>query len=113
MKKIKFIYIASPYTKGDVAINVRESLSMADTLISDGFIPFTPLTSHFQHMLFPRPYEDWLTLDLEWISKCDALLRLPGESSGADREVEHARSLGIPVFFSYNELINYNAGSYK
>lgn len=32
-------------------------------------------------------------------------LRLPGESSGADREEEFARKLGIPVFYSISELI--------
>lgn len=101
------VYIASPYTKGDVALNVARSFMMADELINHGFAPFSPLTCHFQHMMFPQEYETWMKLDLAWIGKCDALLRLDGESSGADREVEYANKKGIPVFSSLNALLEY------
>lgn len=58
-KNIK-VYIASPYTLGDVAVNVKIQMDMADKLMNNGFIPFTPLYSHFQHMAHPRPYSDWM-----------------------------------------------------
>jgi hypothetical protein len=45
-----------------------------------------------------------LDYDLNWLAKCDAVLRLPGASSGADREVEYAQKLGIPVFYSIEEI---------
>lgn len=32
------------------------------------------------------------------ISRCDAVLRLPGASRGADQDVAQARALGLPVF---------------
>jgi len=32
-------------------------------------------------------------------------MRLPGESPGADREVALAAELGIPVFYSVEELV--------
>lgn len=98
------VYIASPYTKGDVAVNVRTQLEMANKLMDFGFAPFAPLYSHFQHMAFPRPYEDWIKIDLEWVKVCDAVLRLPGESKGADGEVEFAEQLEIPIFYSLEEL---------
>ena len=104
------IYIASPYTKGDVALNVKRQLDYADTLLDMGFVPCVPLYSHFQHMVHPRPYEDWIKLDLEWIAVCDGLLRLEGESAGADREVIHAKSLDIPVFHSLEEMDKYFYG---
>ena len=44
-----------------------------------------------------------LGIDLEWVSCSDAVLRLPGESAGADREVQHAKSLNIPVYYSIEE----------
>jgi nucleoside 2-deoxyribosyltransferase len=105
-KKIK-VYIASPYTLGDVAINVKAQMDMADRLMSAGFVPFAPLYSHFQHMAHPRPYTDWIKFDLEWIKVCDCLLKLPEESSGADEEVEYAKKIGIPVFYKINDLLNY------
>lgn len=70
-----------------------------------GFVPMCPHWSHFQHTFRPRPYADWLAFDLEWLPCCDAVLRLPGESSGADGEVARAVELGIPVFGSVAELV--------
>ena len=101
------VYIASPYTKGDIAVNVKTQMDNADMLIDFGFAPFVPLYSHFQHMAHPRPYEDWTKLDNEWVRVCDCVLRLPGESCGADKEVELAKSLNIPVFYSIVEIIKY------
>lgn len=98
------VYIASPYTKGDTALNVKLQLDTFDILMDKGYLPFAPLYSHFQHMAHPRPYEDWLNYDLEWVLVCDCVLRLDGESSGADREVAHAKKHGIPVYYSLEEL---------
>jgi len=98
------VYIASPYTLGDVAVNVKRQIDCADELRNYGFAPFAPLYSHFQHMAHPRPYSDWVKIDLEWVKVCDALLRLEGESKGADGEVDFARENNIPVFYSIDAL---------
>ncbi len=105
-KKIK-VYVASPYTLGDVAVNVKFQMDYADQLMNFGFYPFIPLYSHFQHMAHPRPYEDWIYIDLVWVEACDCILRLGGESKGADGEVRYANQLGKPVFYSLNELRTY------
>lgn len=106
MRYNKVVYLASPYTKGDCAVNVRESILVADKLASLGFIPRWPLSSHFWHMIIPHEYEFWMELDYAEILKCDYLLRLPGESSGADAEVKFALACGIiPVFYSIEELV--------
>lgn len=104
------VYIASPYTIGDVAANVKAQIDCADQLIERGFAPFAPLYFHFQHMIHPRSYEEWMKLDFEWVKSCNCLLRLPGESNGADREVAYAGKLGIPVFYSLEELIEHYHG---
>ena len=100
---MKVIYVAGPYTMGDVAQNVRNAITMGDELLKLGFAPFIPHLTHFWHMLYPHAYEKWLEHDFAILSKCDALLRYPGLSSGADREVAHAKLLKIPVFHS-NDL---------
>lgn len=104
MNVFKFVYVASPYTKGDVAWNVRRNLECADRLAKADYVPFAPLLTHFWHLLFPHPYEFWLDQDNAWIEKCDCLVRLPGESSGADKEVELAKSKGIPVYMCEGEF---------
>ena len=38
------------------------------------------------------------------IERCDAVLRLPGASRGADLDVARARELGIPVFTALEDL---------
>lgn len=101
------VYIASPYTLGDVAANVKRQIDTADALIDNGFAPFAPLYYHFQHMVHPRPYEDWIKIDLEWIKACDCVLRLAGKSEGADGEVAYAKELGIPVFYSITKIVDH------
>ncbi len=38
------------------------------------------------------------------LQHCDAVLRLPGASQGADNDVKIARNRGIPVYFSLDEI---------
>lgn len=76
--------------------------------------PIAPLWSHFQHFIFPRPYEDWMAYDLELIKICHACLRLDAdipemnylitESKGADMEVAEFKKHGKPVFYSKEAL---------
>lgn len=35
---------------------------------------------------------------------CGAVLRIPGDSRGADLDVARARALGVPVYFNVDEL---------
>lgn len=109
------IYVASPYTKGDPAINTHCQMRMFSELMNDGVVwPFIPLTSHFIHCAFPRDYQDWIDYDLALIDKMDACLRLDAvhkpldysvsESSGADGEVARFRELGKPVFYDKESL---------
>ncbi len=98
------VYVAGPYSKGDVALNVRRAMDTADLLVDLGFVPFVPHLTHFWHMAFPRPYEFWLEYDNEFLPYCDALLRLPGESSGADAEVDVTKKWGIQVFHDIEDL---------
>lgn len=109
---MKKVYIASPYTKGDVAQNVKESLRLADYLSSNGKLHVkAPLLTHFWHMMFARPYEFWLKYDLIELAECDVLIRMAGESTGADKEVDYANEHMIPCYYfkgfdlqSLNEL---------
>jgi hypothetical protein len=41
------------------------------------------------------------------IERCDAILRLAGESKGADNDVKLAKERGIPVYYHIDELPQY------
>lgn len=101
---MKTVYIASPYSKGNAEANVNKQIRAFAALAKLGFAPMAPLLGHFVHRLHPIPYEAWMAMDLEWIPRCDILLRLPGESAGADREVECALQHGVPVFFAVEDI---------
>ena len=95
--KQPFLYIAGPYTKPDPVENTHRMIRIADELLSLDVVPVVPHLTMFWHLLRPHPYEHWLAYDLQLMSRCDIVLRVPGESSGADREVIDAERLGIPV----------------
>jgi len=105
---IKTVYIASPYTIGDKEHNVAVSIDCAHALMNKGLYPFLPLLSHFWDKQHPRQYQDWLDWCLVWLERADCVLRVIGESKGADIEVAKAKQLGIPVFYSIQEILNYN-----
>lgn len=92
------IYVAGPLSTGDVSANVRRALAVATRLLDAGHAPFVPHLSHFWDLVHPRDYERWMALDIEWLSTCDALVRIPGPSAGADREVARCEYLLVPVY---------------
>jgi hypothetical protein len=103
-----WVYVSGPLTTGGPAKlheNVRRAVAAACTLIERGYVAVVP---HEKALLCERmldlPYEGWLAYDLKVIDRCDVLLRLPGESGGADREVEYMKQLGRPVYFSLDTL---------
>lgn len=105
------VYVAAPYTQGDVALNVRAAVLAAETLRNAGHFPYVPHLSHFWHAMCPRGYEDWMELGLAYLITCHAMIRLPGDSPGSDREVAFARERGIPVFASAMDLVLSHEGS--
>ena len=40
------------------------------------------------------------------LEKCDAVLRIPGESKGADQDIALALQKGIPVYYSIDDIPN-------
>ncbi len=101
---MKIIYIASPYTLGDVAANVAVQIEAAHKIMDAGHCPVAPLLSHYLHIHRQRHYQDWIDIDLALIPKMDIVLRLPGKSSGADGETALAEKLGMPVAYGWKAL---------
>jgi len=102
MKRRTLTYVAGPYTIGDSALNVHNMVKAADRIAAKGYGVFIPLLNHFWHIISPRINDDfWKEQDNSVLSRCDCLVRLPGESLGADEEMDYAKRCNIPVF---NEL---------
>jgi hypothetical protein len=100
----RYVYVAGPISSDPLG-NTHLALRVGAELMRVGFHPFIPHLSVLWQMVEPRPYEEWMKWDFAWIKRCDALLRLYGESPGADREVAFAKEQGIPVFYSMADLL--------
>lgn len=101
------VYIAGPYSNGDIEANVRNAILAAHELADLGFAPFVPHLSHYWDIIKKRPYQFWLDLDNQFLPFCNGLLRLPGKSNGSDKEVDLAKSLAIPVFYEIPAVDEY------
>lgn len=103
-----YVYVCSKYgDHNDLATreaNVKASMDAWHQLVDAGFVPYCPLLSHFLHEHKPRERLVWLTQALYWVDKCDCLLVLGEMSQGVRGEIVRARSRGIPVFYSFEEL---------
>ncbi len=105
---MRSVFIAGAYSTGggeQVAINVRNAMAAWHELEKLGYAPVCPHLSHFLHIHEPRPREVWLRQGLYWAVNTDCVLRLPGESEGADAECELVHSRGIPVFYYVADLV--------
>lgn len=123
---MKRVYIAGPISKGDLAHNVNQATEAFVRLALAGLSPFCPHWSVYSkpaeliHWPHNDPtvmceatasgndrmgHEDWLRVDLDWVAAADAVLRLPGESTGADLECETALLNGIMVYHTVEEVV--------
>jgi hypothetical protein len=104
------VYVAGPYSRPDPITNIHAAIKAADVLWAAGFAPVLPHLSGFWDVVSPHPYEEWLALDLAIMLGCNAVYRMPGESSGADKEVAFAQQRGIPIFKCLESLKSWADG---
>lgn len=99
------VYISGPYTIGVTDGHVRKACMVWESLRDEGLCtPVCPHWSFLQAVIWPLSHEQWIEYDLEILARCDAVLRLPGESKGAELECQYAQQNGIPVFLTLSQL---------
>lgn len=101
------VYVAGPYTHPDPVHNTNRAINFAEWL-EDNFdvgvvIPHLSLA---WHLVRPAPVDVWYARDLHLLERCDAVFRFAGESTGADREVHHARALDIVCFGDQSSIVD-------
>lgn len=102
------IYIAGPLTTGDCLHNLHFACHLWRDFYNAGLLAILPHWSALQDMVAPLHYDDWMRYCLAIVARCQAVFRMDGESKGADIEVKEARKLGIPVFRSVTDLIQWS-----
>lgn len=101
------VYIAAAYTSAPEE-NTHKAVAVADDLQSTGLVAcVVPHLNLLWTLIHPHDGDYWYDHDLALLARCDALLRLPGESPGADNEVAFARNHDIPVFLDKAGLLEW------
>ena len=113
------VYVAGPISRGDLRAIVRRACEAGLLLVRSGVPALVPHLTCFMGQTYDGPgavpevlprgtrIEDWYGMSLAEVRRCDALLRLPGESTGADLEEAEMRRLGRPVFTGVDDVIRW------
>ena len=115
---MKRIYVAGAYSADnvmDVLHNIRKGIEMSYTIFTLGFAPFSPWLDY--HFVFEDTHnkltvEDFYRYSMTWLEVSDGIFVLPGyeKSKGTLVEIERAKELGIPVFYTLEYLLDYDFG---
>lgn len=105
---MKVIYVAGKYRAEhayQIWRNVEVAREMSIKVWEMGHVAMSP---HLNSMLFDGCASEQAFVDgtLELMRRCDAVLVCPGwqNSSGTRGEIAEAKRLGLPVFYSPEEL---------
>jgi len=112
---MKRVYVAGAYSADnvcDVLANMRRGMRWATKVFLAGHAPFCPWHDfHYELMLREEEgekltLEDYYQFSLAWLRASDVVFVTPGwrTSYGTIREIELARSLGIPVVFKLEDI---------
>ena len=122
-KKIEYVYIAGPITPKGVKstnpaieydLNIRDLGRVGIDLLMAGFAPFNPALDFLYFILLrdgERITEPMIKrFSKDWLRRCDAILMTAGwqKSPGSLAEKALAEELGLPVFYSIQEIEAYN-----
>lgn len=116
--KPMMILIAGPYRSGTgddpakMAANLKRLESASWPIFQKGHVPMIGewVALPIWHVAGGKTIGDELYDEVlhptagRLLQHCDAVLRLGGESKGADNDVRIARARGIPVYFSLDEV---------
>ena len=101
------VYVAGPImgcAPSEPFSNVGDMIRTADDLAELGLCPFVPGLAALWSMTCDRSRDFFTMWSMEWLSTCDCVYRMPGDSDGTDLETEAAEQLGLPVFMSLDGI---------
>jgi hypothetical protein len=109
------VYLAGAYSADNVLgvlKNIGRGEYWAAKLFLWGYDPFCPfLDSNFAKILWDEKLEveRFRAYTMSWLEVSDCVLVMPSyeESKGTLAEIERAKELGIPLFYTLAELENY------
>jgi len=112
------ILIAGPYRSGTnndpklIKINMDNLESVALPIFRKGHIPMIGewVANPLIELAGSKEVGDEIFSEIQYptahrlLTKCDAVLRIKGESKGADQDVKIAKELGLKVFYELKDI---------
>lgn len=112
---MKRVYVAGAINDTDITPildNIREGIRYAVKIMLAGFAPYCPQLDFLYRFLL-KPGEEFpegafYRVGLSFVEVCDAMFVCPDSenSHGVKMEMAKAMSLGIPIYYSVQELID-------
>lgn len=102
MNHPEVVYLSGPISTGakshaDRLRNVGAFIDAHLLLMRKGYAVINPGLTHFVDPTDALGHDAWIEADLSLVACADVVVRLPGNSRGADMECDHARDRNIPV----------------
>lgn len=103
MKSKTLVYVIGAYS-GNVDENIQKAEAISIQLIRDGYHVITPHknTAGYEHYEDETlTYETWIEMDLDILSRCDAVFIMNNakKSKGAQIEIAHAKKIGLKIMY--------------
>lgn len=110
MNKITCVYIAGKLNDDAVGYiqNMHRMMVTAEKVRCAGFAVLIPCLDILMGLKFgDYDYSDYFDNNVQWLKRSDAVFLTPGweDSSGTQKEITIAKSMGIPVFSDISEML--------
>lgn len=101
----RLVYILGPHVEGDPFISLRMAVQNAEVLRNAGYTPHVPQLHMLWHMVSPREQDDFISINMDFLKMCGAVVKIPGVVNSDSPEEQLANELGIPVYESVFDYI--------
>ena len=115
---MKLILIAGPYRSGtnNDPVLIKKNLDKLEApalpIFRKGHVPMIGewVANPLIEMAGSKEVGDEIFTEIQYpaahrlLTKCDAVLRIEGDSKGADQDVEIAKKLGLDIYYSIDEI---------
>lgn len=119
---MKRVYVAGKYSDDNVLGvlgNIGRGIQLCKDLFLAGYAPFCPWLDHQYVLQMTDQERKSLTVSmfhdysLAWLDVSDYMIVIPDRietSRGVQNEIARAKEIGIPVFYSMEEMYDYERG---
>ena len=107
---MKKVYVAGKLNgmACDYIVNVYRMITQAERVRKAGFAVFVPGLDFLMGLVIGNwEYKDYFDNSQPWLAASDAVFVTPGweKSEGTKREIKYAESLGIPVYYNFDKML--------